>query len=57
MERFSFDFVIIIVFVILCFLGNKTGVNLNNEDPFKLMEINAIKTALQKTKGLCKLIL
>lgn len=33
--------------------GNKAvgGGNIKNEDPFKLMEIKAIKTALQKTKG------
>lgn len=31
--------------------GNKSGGNIKNEDPFKLMEIKAIKTALQKTKG------
>ncbi|CAH2092019.1 unnamed protein product [Euphydryas editha] len=33
---------------------NKSGVNLKNEDPFKLMEIKAIKTALQKTKDLMR---
>ncbi|XP_041973513.1 pericentriolar material 1 protein-like isoform X2 [Aricia agestis] len=34
---------------------NNQGVsNLNNEDPFKLMEIKAIKTALQKTKDLMR---
>ncbi|XP_038213283.1 pericentriolar material 1 protein [Zerene cesonia] len=33
---------------------NKQGVNLKNEDPFKLMEIKAIKTALQKTKDLMR---
>ncbi|XP_050342182.1 putative mediator of RNA polymerase II transcription subunit 26 isoform X4 [Nymphalis io] len=33
---------------------NKTGVNLKNEDPFKIMEIKAIKTALQKTKDLMR---
>ncbi|XP_049888091.1 uncharacterized protein LOC126382335 isoform X3 [Pectinophora gossypiella] len=33
------------------FLGNKSGGNIKNEDPFKLMEIKAIKTALQKTKA------
>ncbi|XP_034825750.1 uncharacterized protein DDB_G0290301-like isoform X8 [Maniola hyperantus] len=32
----------------------KSGVNLKNEDPFKLMEIKAIKTALQKTKDLMR---
>lgn len=32
--------------------GNKSGGNIKNEDPFKLMEIKAIKTALQKTKGI-----
>uniref|UniRef100_A0A2A4JYP4 Pericentriolar material 1 protein C-terminal domain-containing protein n=1 Tax=Heliothis virescens TaxID=7102 RepID=A0A2A4JYP4_HELVI len=30
------------------------GVNNKNEDPFKLMEIKAIKTALQKTKDLMR---
>ncbi|GBP35465.1 Pericentriolar material 1 protein [Eumeta japonica] len=29
---------------------NKSDPNINNDDPFKLMEIKAIKTALQKTK-------
>ncbi|XP_047522168.1 GATA zinc finger domain-containing protein 7-like isoform X4 [Pieris napi] len=33
---------------------NKSGVNMKNEDPFKLMEIKAIKTALQKTKDLMR---
>ncbi|CAG4940898.1 unnamed protein product [Colias eurytheme] len=33
---------------------NKQGVNLKNEDPFKMMEIKAIKTALQKTKDLMR---
>ncbi|CAK1551834.1 unnamed protein product [Leptosia nina] len=33
---------------------NKSGANLKNEDPFKLMEIKAIKTALQKTKDLMR---
>ncbi|XP_026491275.2 putative uncharacterized protein DDB_G0282133 isoform X4 [Vanessa tameamea] len=33
---------------------NKSGVNLKNEDPFKIMEIKAIKTALQKTKDLMR---
>lgn len=28
-----------------------SGSNNKNEDPYKLMEIKAIKTALQKTKG------
>lgn len=32
-------------------IDNKSGGNIKNEDPFKLMEIKAIKTALQKTKG------
>ncbi|XP_045763567.1 putative uncharacterized protein DDB_G0289263 isoform X4 [Maniola jurtina] len=32
----------------------KSGVNLKNDDPFKLMEIKAIKTALQKTKDLMR---
>lgn len=31
--------------------NNAAGGNIKNEDPFKLMEIKAIKTALQKTKG------
>jgi hypothetical protein len=39
-------------FIQFRFLGNKSGNgNIKNEDPFKLMEIKAIKTALQKTKG------
>ncbi|XP_059060296.1 pericentriolar material 1 protein [Achroia grisella] len=33
---------------------NKSGNNRKNEDPFKLMEIKAIKTALQKTKDLMR---
>ncbi|XP_063530495.1 uncharacterized protein LOC134741589 [Cydia strobilella] len=33
---------------------NKSGGNIKNEDPFKLMEIKAIKTALQKTKDLMR---
>ncbi|CAG4964483.1 unnamed protein product, partial [Parnassius apollo] len=33
---------------------NKPERNLKNEDPFKLMEIKAIKTALQKTKDLMR---
>ncbi|XP_061379011.1 pericentriolar material 1 protein-like isoform X4 [Danaus plexippus] len=33
---------------------NKSGVNVKNDDPFKLMEIKAIKTALQKTKDLMR---
>lgn len=33
---------------------NKSGNNIKNEDPFKLMEIKAIKTALQKTKDLMR---
>ncbi|XP_037297200.1 pericentriolar material 1 protein isoform X8 [Manduca sexta] len=32
----------------------KSGNNIKNEDPFKLMEIKAIKTALQKTKDLMR---
>ncbi|XP_060800710.1 pericentriolar material 1 protein isoform X1 [Amyelois transitella] len=33
---------------------NKVGGSVKNEDPFKLMEIKAIKTALQKTKDLMR---
>ncbi|XP_047989274.1 LOW QUALITY PROTEIN: uncharacterized protein LOC125228662 [Leguminivora glycinivorella] len=33
---------------------NNSGGNIKNEDPFKLMEIKAIKTALQKTKDLMR---
>ncbi|XP_026327022.1 pericentriolar material 1 protein isoform X4 [Hyposmocoma kahamanoa] len=34
--------------------NNAGGGNIKNEDPFKLMEIKAIKTALQKTKDLMR---